>query len=346
MRSILSVSMSIFALLGVSLTGCGSDDKGTSGTVDDTEEPVVTDDTGDTNTDDTNEPPPCLAAVVSTDPLDGAVDVALDYAPSVVLSEADATAKLESDIPGTFTVTEDGLSLVWVADAALESDTTYTVTATTCTGSESFSFTTLAPEIPDHLVDRSWEFNLSDGVITEPSTLEALIGDSLVPGLLGVSAAGEGTVDLRIAALDTTDSAPHQDYCLATSDLSGAVYEGGAVRGASTELWVNLLPGDPVPVYNLDFSGVWSEDGTEFSNGTLQGQLDARYVADWIGFTADDLCSFLPFIGSECVECPDGEEYCVFLRVEELAGAEVSTTVIEVLDSDCEGCEVGEPVCE
>lgn len=333
-----------FLLLSL-LLACENDDKATPGEGE-TETGTPSTDTGDTGGEETDEPPPCLAAVVSTDPADGAVDVAIDAVPSVVISEADPSATLESDIPGTFTVTDDGLTLTWVADAALEHDTTYTVTASTCTGSQSFAFTTIALETPDHLVGRTWEFSLADGTITEPSALEALLGDELVPGLLGAAAAGPGTVDLRIAADDLYDAVAHQDYCLATADVDGAAYDDGAVLATAPEVWVTLIEGDPVPVYNLDFSGVWSEDGASFEGGTLQGELDARYVSEWIGFEPDDLCSFLPIIGTSCEACPDGEAYCVFLRVEDLAGAEVETTLIEVLESDCEGCETGEPVCE
>lgn len=326
------------------LAACDKEDKGGSGEVEETGTPP--DDTG-TPPDDTDEPPPCTAAVASTDPLDGAVDVALDAVPSVVLTEADATAWLESDIPGTYTVSTDGLTLTWTADGELEADTLYTVTANTCTGSQSFSFTTVAPTSPDHLVDRAWEFNLSDGTITEPAALEALLGDQLVPGLLGVWGAGPGTIDLRIAATDTEDtSSTHQDYCLASSEIEDATYDDGAVRGMSAEFWVTLIEGDPVPIYNLDFSGVWTEDGSRFENGTLQGQMDARYVADWIGFTPDELCDFAVLLGITCEACPDDEAYCLSIRVEDLNGDEVDTTVIGVADSDCPGCDAGEPVCE
>lgn len=322
------------------LLACGDDgDKGGNGALDDTGD-TLPDDTGP----DDSDPPPCQASVSLTDPVDGAVDVAVDINPVVVITEADATASLASDIPGTFTVSEDGLTLTWVAEGDLEYDTTYTVTATTCTGSSSFSFSTIAAEIPDHLVGRTWGFNLSGGTITEPAALEELIGESLVPGLLGVSAAGPGTVDLRVAAADSSDEG-HQDYCLATSDVDGASYADGAVYGSADEVWVSLV-GDPVPVYNLEFTGTWSEEGDEFSGGTLEGELDARYVSGWIGMEPDELCEIAVFIGAECAECPDGEPYCVHMRVEDLEGLEIDTTVDEVLANDCEGCEDGEPVCE
>lgn len=331
-------------LIPLLLVACGDDeDKGGQGDVDDTGEPA--DDTGEP-TDDTNEPPPCEATVLSTDPLDGAVDVALDVSPTVLISEADATASLESDIPGTYTVSEDGLTLIWVADGELDMDTTYTVTATTCTGSQSFSFTTLAVETPEHLLGRTWSFNLSDGTITDPAILEILLGDQLAPGLLGMPAVGPGTVDLRLASFDTRATEPQQDYCLATADVEGASYDEGAVHATEPELWISLIDGDPVPVYNLDFAAVWSEDGASYSGGTLNGELDARHVAVWLDMDGDELCELADGFGFPCSTCPDGEEYCVRMTVEDIAGDEVPTTLIEVTGSDCPGCEDGEPVCE
>lgn len=327
------------------LIACNSQDKDAVGKIDDTS--AQSDDTGNTDVDDTADTtPPCNATVVSNFPANGATDVALDVVPSVVLSEADATATLDSDIPGTFTVSDDGLTLTWVADGALEADTTYTISTSTCVSSDSFSFTTIAQETPTFLVDRTWELDLSGGTITEPALLETLIGDSLVPGLLGVSDAGPGTVDLRVAAYDDGGGTVHQDYCLATSDVPGATYDEGKVHGTALEVWVTLVAGDPVPVYNLDFSGVWNDDGTEFSHGVLQGMLDARYVSDWLSMDADTLCGLASTLGFPCEACPDGEEYCVGIRIEDLDGAEIPTTLIEVTDSDCPDCDIGEPVCE
>lgn len=327
------------------LIACHSEDKGTVGQIDDSGAPA--DDSGQPDTGDTHDStPPCAATVVSSFPEDGATDVALDAVPSVVLSEADPTALLESDIPGTFTVSDDGLTLTWVADEALDPDTTYTVSTTTCASSDSFSFTTIALETPDFLVDRSWELDLSGGTITEPALLESLLGDSLVPALLGVSAASPGKVDMRVAAYDDSGGSVHQDYCLATSDVDGATYDDGKVHGYADEVWVTLVAGDPVPVYQLDFSGEWSDDGTRFSNGVLQGALDARYVSDWLSMSADALCGLAEGLGFPCSECPDGEVYCVGMRIEDLAGTEIPTTLIEVTGSDCPGCDVGEPVCE
>ena len=332
-------------LLPFLLIACHADDKGDTGQIDDTSAPA--DDTGHPDTQDTQDStPPCTATVVSNFPEDGATDVALDATPSVVLSEADPSATLESDIPGTFTVSDDGLTLTWVADGALDPDTTYSVSTTTCASSDSFSFTTIAAETPSFLVDRTWELDLAGGTITEPALLDSLIGDSLVPGLLGVSAAGPGTVDLRVAAYDDTDASVHQDYCLATSDVDGASYDAGVVHGYADEIWVTLIAGDPVPVYHLDFSGEWSDDGTEFSHGVLQGQLDARYVSDWMSMTADQLCALATTFGFPCDDCPDGEKYCVGMRIEDLSGAEIPTTLVEVTASDCPGCDVGDPVCE
>lgn len=309
-----------------------------------------TDDTGpapdDSATIDDSSEPACAAVVASTSPVDGAIDVELDVQPSVVLSEVDGTATMESDIPGTFTAMDDELTYVWVPDGPLEPDTTYSVTTTTCTGSSTFSFTTVAPEIPDHLLERTWGVDLSGGTITEPAVLETLVGDSLSPGLIGISAVGPGSVDLRVAAVATGVSPPEQDYCLSTSDVPGASYTDGLVSGTADEIWIALVPGDPVPVYNLEFQAQWTAEGDTFTNGTLEGELDARYICDWLSMTADDLCGLASAFGFPCTECPDGELYCVHMRMENLDGLEVDTTLMSVAANDCPGCETGEPVCE
>lgn len=323
------------------LMACSDDDKGNVGQIDDTG--PAADDTGDG---DTGEPASCAAAVVSTSPADGAVDVAIDVEPTVVISELDATATLSSDIPGTFIAMDDGLTYVWVADGPLDYGTTYSVTATTCTGASTFSFSTVSAEIPDHLVDRTWGVDLAGGTITEPAIMETLVGDSLVPGLIGVSAAGPGTVDLRVAPAAEGVSPPEQDYCLATSEVPGASYEGGLVRGAADEIWVSMVPGDPVPIYGLQFEATWSEDGAGFTEGSMEGDLDARYICDWVSMDADELCSLASTFGFPCAECPDGEIYCVHMRIEDLDGLEVDTTLMSVAANDCPGCETGEPVCE
>lgn len=309
-----------------------------------------TDDTGpggddSTPIDDSSEPA-CAAAVVSTSPADGSVDVAIDVQPTVVISELDSTTALSSDIPGTYIAMDDGLTYVWVADGPLENDTTYTVTATTCTGSTSFSFTTLAAATPDHLVDRTWGVDLAGGTITEPAVMESLVGDSLSPGLIGITAVGPGSVDLRVAAVATGVSPPQQDYCLTTSDVPGASYVDGLVTGYSDELWVALVPGDPVPVYGLEFQAQWSEEGEGFTEGSMEGDLDARYICEWLSMDADELCALASAFGFPCAECPDGELYCVHMRMENLNGLEVDTTLMSVSANNCPGCESGEPVCE
>ena len=325
------------------LIGCDDGDKGVAEGIDDTGTPVL-DDTGEP--DDTGDPIVCTAAVVSTEPADGSVDVAVDVQPTVVISELDATTTLSSDIPGTFVALDDGLTYAWVADGPLDYATTYTVSATTCTGTTSFSFSTLEVETPEHLVGRAWGMELSGGVITERAVLEVLVGDSLVPGLLGVYGAGAGTVDLRVAAAAEGVTPPEQDYCLATSDVPLASYADGLVHGSADEIWISLVPGDPVPIYHLEFNGTWSADGTGFTDGAMEGDLDARYISDWLGFDAEGLCSLAESLGFPCSECPDGEVYCVHMRIESLNGVEVDTTIMDVAANDCEGCASGEPVCE
>lgn len=325
------------------LLGCDDGDKGDVGEVDDTGTETAQD-SGDT--DDTHVEDVCEATVLSTEPADGAVEVEVDIQPTVVISEVDATTTLSSDIPGTFTALDDGLTYAWVPDGPLDYATTYTVSATTCTGTTSFSFSTVSVETPDHLVGRAWGMDLAGGIITEPAVLETLVGDSLVPGLLGVFGAGPGTVDLRVAAVEEGAVPPHQDYCLATSDVPGASYRDGLVHGSADEIWISLVPGDPVPIYNLEFEGQWTAEGEGFSGGAMEGELDARYICDWIGMDANGLCELADAFGFPCAECPDGTDYCVHMRIESLSGVEVSTTVSAVSANDCPECESGEPACE
>lgn len=292
----------------------------------------------------------CETKVNKTIPATGASDFYYRGYVEFQLSEADDSAKVTSDVPGTQTMSDDGKTIYYTPSAPLEPDTSYTVTLTYCGGVVDLDFTTssLGKEIePSVLVGKTFALDSAKANIVEPAGVGAALSSLLTTKVLaGVVSADASKVQM-IGAI-ATDGTTDQDYCnpsipFPEADFTEAPYF--KIGPADTTLSIS---GADILVQDLEITGTFASDASSFGGGTLKGTIDARDIAAALpdlGYDAAGLCDLIAGFGASCMACSDTQPYCLGLVADSIVADGVSGTLVEVADKDCPGCEDGAPVC-
>ena len=138
-----------------------------------------------------------------------------------------------------------------------------------------------------------------------------------------------------------------QDMCQPTNTLSSA--DAGTFNNPHFSVEMDsmsmLTQGVQVEVQNVVMTGTYSADGRSISAGTLEGFVDTRSMASLVSDEDDPgaICDLLMnTVGVSCVDCPDGQQYCMALEVQNL---ESRLTQQSLEDRDCVDI-LEDPACE
>lgn len=275
----------------------------------------------------------CEVTLIGAEPADGAVDVGLTTTVVFTLSEADATATIETDIAGT--TTNDGLTVTFTPDAPLESATAYTVTLNYCAGSESTTFNTVAG-FADKVDQKTYALELQKASIDQPAGVGGLISDQLPEYILMQVLSADSSSIQFMGALAIDGSDPiEQDTCTATLPFPSADFSGQPAFSVGPQDTVLAVGGYSATLYSMELAANFTADGSAIENGTLNGQLDMREVAELLGYSPDTACSLLSAFGAPCEACPsDGGAYCVTIVASNLNGSVVDgLSLVEVTEN-------------
>ena len=295
---------------------------------------VSDDDTGKTDDSAVEE---CKATLVSFTPDDGATDVSLAPDISFTLSEADDTAKITTDIPGSQTVLDDGVTVVWTLDGALDSKQSYSVDFSWCGGTQSLSFTT-QEGFADKVENKAYALELQKASIDQPPGVGGLLGNQLPEYILmQVMQADGATITFMGAMADPNSNTPEQDVCMETIPFPTADFSAQPDFAVGPQDTTISVSGVTVTLFAMELTGTFSADGSSIQDGTLAGSVDAREVADSVGYDAGTICQLLSAFGAACAACPtDGQAYCIALEASKLEGDLVSgLSLVEVTNPTC-----------
>jgi hypothetical protein len=268
----------------------------------------------DTDTDsdaDTDTEVPCTATVVSLDPADGAVGVALDTEIVATFSEPVAEGRFDLGIDGVtgdLALAGDGLTATFTPDVDLAQDTTYQVNATACDSSLAGSFTTAGDEVDALALEgRTYGIRWESLQFSEPDPFAvAFLPIDITHVLVGVQSYDPVT-DALIAAAATAydDNGALGIDCTASISGIEADFTGNPSFQVGPEDFVIANdPYDPYDDYIIeDFSltGSFSADSTQILGPHITGKIDARAF----GY---DCGTFGALVN--CLPCDDGEPQC------------------------------------
>lgn len=326
---------SLVPVLLLSLAACGGDKKDDTAT--------GGDDTGDSNA--------CSTTIKSTIPAADAVNAYYRANIEFELSAPDATAQIVTDIPGSQTVSADGLRVIWVLDAPLSPSTAYSATLNYCGGSATINFTTseLGNPVTDvaGLVGNSYVVDLGGARIVEPPGIGKVLSAYLTTDILiGVTSVSDDKIQM-IGAIAVEDSnPPQQDYCDPTIAFPEADFIDSCYFAIGPQDTTFSVAGYDIDIQALVLNGTISPDGSYFDGGTLSGTIDTRPLAALLGDPKDTgaICDLAVNFGATCEACPaDGEPYCLSLVADQIYAEASGSTLVEVAGNDCAGCESGPP---
>lgn len=311
-------------------SGAGIDDSGGNNNGDDSN--------GNNGGDDSSGNTDCdPVSVVASTPDNGATDVAFTTEISFTLSGPDTTAEITTDIPGSQSVSSDGLTVSWVPSAPLASETTYTVDLKYCGGSTSVEFTT-AESFAGKVENSVYGLELANATIDEPAGVGGMLGDYLPEYVLvEVVSADAASLKLMGALAVEGSNPPEQDVCTESIDFPTADFGGQPYFQVGPADTMFAVAGYNVTLYDMMLAGTFNADGSAIENGELEGSIDARDIAGAVGFDAETLCMYLGYFGGSCSACPsDGEPLCLTLAVSNLNGDVIDgLDLVEVTNPQC-----------
>lgn len=350
--------MRTLLILSLAAVGCNADKDNTDDTTVVADDSAVDDSgTDDSSTDDSGTE--CLNQPSELDPDDGQGNVFYRSTLDVRFSQA-----VESSHGVAFVLTDDtsgaehSVAVEWnasneiatlQADGYLHPSSTYSLAISVCGTDYTAGFTTsdygapLTVE-PDGLVDNTYVIEFGDVDFVEPEGFGALLALYLdVPILVGVNAASESELSLVGAQGRVTSEGDYvqqrrsNSQWVPTWDFTGIDFSGQPFFAADTSLINIAYSGVDIPVHNFHLEGTFSADGQSFAGGQLWGLGDTRNMG--VFFSEPDnqsyVCDLVTSVGAACEPCPnDGENYCLFLRGEDITSNVVPDLVLERIDEN------------
>jgi hypothetical protein len=337
----------LMMLLGaLALAGCKG--KGT----DTTEETGPTLETGwftDTANPETGEPTvetgedTCEAHLVETEPAPG--ESGWYWRDALVARTAapgDYPMRLVDESGGEATLDivwdETGTLATITPTAPLAPDTEHTLELTDCGGLVEVPFRTSTYGLPLEdgaagLLQTAWQVDLSASDWLEPEGFGTILALYFTdPILLGVQWADEHVLDLIGAPgfIDAT-GVVKQNMNRPSWDLPAASFTETPyfeISGAQIVLYVDS--DISAPVYDVRIAATIAPDGRSIAGGIISGVGDTRTLGGTINQPNNEsaICDFAAGLGVECIECPDGEPYCLEIYATQVYGSTVDGLVV------------------
>lgn len=285
---------------------------------------------------DTANPSQCVARVASTEPVDGATAWYWRDFPRVFVESKvdDGFVTRLIDPSGNLVDThpvwsDDGLNFEVAFDGGLEASATYTLHLEDCATVQDVTFTTDAlgaPLLggPESLAGKTWQLDLANATWRKPEGLgPLLLLYFTIPVLLGVQFSDDTLVDFIGAPGMTSASGKLvQDVAAASWDFPPTPFDQAPYFDAQTDEVTFAFSGTLTPVNDFRFTGTFAADGSRIGGGVLSGLADTRNLGA-LNNQPDDLdaiCALAALIGTACVPCPDGGNYCLDMEVRDVVG--------------------------
>jgi hypothetical protein len=233
------------------------------------------------------------------------------------------------------------------ADTDTDSDTDTDTDTDSDTDTDTDTDADADPVVAEDTIGRVYSFSLDDATIVKPAGMGTILDGQLTQSiLLEVQYADAASMDLLLG-LSLPDEWDAQDYCVATSELTGASFtDNPRFEVGPTQLAVSAN-GVTLTLDAVYLSGTFAADLSEITNGHLASLLDTTPLDPFAQqYGASSACDLLSYIGSSCVECSDGRETCVEFEATKMTGNFASIDLAPIQGNACDGCEDGIPAAD
>jgi hypothetical protein len=184
------------------------------------------------------------------------------------------------------------------------------------------------PEVTVPLEGRTWSVDLATVNFTSPPGIGSLV-DLLDSTKMLFDVIDESSDRLSlVVAMAGADGA--QNPCERVLTLPPAVWENPVFTIDDGDIRLTV-GGGPMDVRAALLTAEIAADGSEWSDGVLDGIIDARQVNAGLG-DGWDVCDLVSSMGGACEACDDGEEQCFELRIESINAQPVTTGFDPLVD--------------
>ena len=283
----------------------------------------------------------CGVTVDETFPVNDASDAYYRGAVEFHLSDTDTTAVASIDgVTGDSSLNADGDVVTFTPDTPLSASTSYTASLDYCTGTTSINFTTSNVGDPVDAAGLSgnvYALALDSGRIVIPEVAGSILGEYLAYTIfISVDSADAQNIQMLGAVADEDDPSM-QDYCLPTLPFPQADFTGNPYFQIGPETTTIDVAGYSITIDDLLISGAFAADASFVGGAQLGGFIDTRPLVGLIDEKGGDdaICSLVSGFGVSCIECSDGQPYCLELLAVDLTAESSNASVEEIELEDC-----------
>jgi hypothetical protein len=284
---------------------------------------------------DSDEPVACVGKVVELEPAVDAQDWFWRNSPQIFVDtvgdmyDARLTDLLGRPVDTELVVVDDvGLKIEVQFSGGLAPNADYVLEVDDCFGTHTVPFRTSTYGTPlsggpSRMIGHTYQLDLVNATWIEPGGFGPILATSFTnPVLIGVQFADSGFIDLIGATGYIYNGAVRQDRSFPTWEFPVSDFTGAPYFNTSADAVELIVSGYQLPIADFVLSGTLSADGSSFVGGTLSGLGDTRY-AGGVLFQPNNpaaMCELAGGVGVQCVECADGEPYCLDVQLEALVG--------------------------
>jgi hypothetical protein len=291
-------------------------------------------------------PTPCEITVVQTVPAADETGVYHRADIEFHLSEADPTATILADVPGTVHTSAEGTIILFSPDEPLATSSWHTVTLDYCHGSPTLSFETsdLGDAMPDPsvVVGQAFLLDLTEARLLAGSALGDLLqtyfSRPVMAQILGLEG---GELHLRTAVTDPEAAGAAQEMCFRSFDVTGVDFSSAPYFDfAAAEVQVDNFAA-PITFQDFHVDGTIASDASWLGGIRFSGVLDVRELAATMDSDPDTLCTLAANLGTPCEPCPtDMSAHCVTLSSDQIYGEAIDLDIVEITEpyshADCD----------
>jgi hypothetical protein len=232
-----------------------------------------------------------------------------------------------------------GLDFTVQFDGGLAPDADHVLEVTDCAGTTRISFHTDVYGLPleggaGSLTGKTWQLDLVSATWEQPSGLGTLLSAFFAtPILLGVRFASDDVIDLLGAPGTTVAGVLIQDPATPTWDFPISDFTQAPYVEAESDNVVFEYQGAQIPIQDFAFETTFAPDGATLGGTVLRGVADTRNL----GVLINDpdpaaICNIAADIGTACIPCDDGGNYCLVMEVRDVDGTLVPDLTLRTID--------------
>ena len=281
----------------------------------------------------------CDIVVSNTWPADGATGVYNRHPIEFTLSSPDPTAVVLADFPGTQVTSEDGLTITYIPDDPLETNTTYDVALEYCYATPQIRFTTstLGEPLNDDLAlqDVSWVLDPLAGEYLEGYGLASTMAAVFKRDLMAQVTEEYGSeLTMRLGVADNAGQS--QDECFRTIEATEIDFSGEPYLEFYTPKMTFGAFNGYLNLYDITLSGTISPNGRTFGGVSYSLIVDVGDLVDIMKVSdADAMCDLAVNLGSVCGPCPEGDSVsCIAVSARDLKGSFSSADLVHVEETN------------